>query len=155
MDYASVLRYILLIISTLYAVMIIVRGMDPEGADNGHLKERDHFFPADLIDRITVFGIFFRIGYLHETVAFGKLLLVKVAGVLLEVDHLYLTAVPAHEEEYVSAVRVTVELVLDNLHQPVVTAAHVRYSRDVIEVMKSVDRQHRPSSFNMNCFSSG
>jgi hypothetical protein len=24
---------------------------------------------------------------------------------LLEVDHLYLTAVPAHEEEYVSAVR--------------------------------------------------
>jgi hypothetical protein len=37
----------------------------------------------------------------------------------------------------------------------VVTAAHVRYSRDVIEVMKSVDRQHRPSSFNMNCFSSG
>jgi hypothetical protein len=27
-----------------------------------------------------------------------------------------------------------VELVLDNLHQPVVTAAHVRYSRHVIEV---------------------
>lgn len=155
MDYASDFVVILLIISTLYSFLITARDMDPEGADNGHLKERDHFFPADLIDRVTVFGIFFRIGYLHETVAFGKLLLVKVAGVLLEVDHLHLTAVPAHEEEHVAAVGVTVELMLDDLHQPVVTAAHVRYSRDVIEVMKSVDRQHRPSSFNMNCFSSG
>ena len=64
----------------------------------------------------------------------------KIIRMLLEVNHLDLSSVLAHKHEHVTAIGITMELMLDNLHQSMISASHISNSRHEVEVTESVNR---------------
>ena len=91
--------------------------------------------------------------YFHELITLNEGLLMKVVGIALIVYHTNLTMVFRHEHVNVSVHRVTVVPAADYLTYTLSLASHIVKLRKVVEVVKTVDAQHKPSSFSTSVFS--
>ena len=108
--------------------------------------------------------------YFHELVTLYEGLLMKVVGIALIVYHANLamvfrhehvniavhadlTLVFRHEHVNITIQRITVVSTADYLTYTLSLASHVMKLRKVVEVVKTVDAQHKPSSFSTNVFS--
>lgn len=67
---------------------------------------------------------------------------------ILEVDHLNLCLVLGHKYVHVAVERVTMVPRTYYLEYPGSLTAHVMESGEIVEIMKAVYTQHRPSSFS-------
>lgn len=97
------------------------------------MEQCDKVLPVYPTDPATVIPIL----YAHVSVTLHEDLLVKVVSIFLEIDHAKLPAVPAHEDEHVSVVRLTAETAVDNLKDAGSLAAHVGELRYEVEVSQS------------------
>lgn len=77
----------------------------------------------------------------------------KVVGIPLIVYHTNLTLVFRHKHVNVSAQRISVIPAADYLAYTLGLASHIVKLRKVVEVVKTVDAQHKPSSFSTSVFS--
>lgn len=105
-------------------------------------------FPVYLIHCHIVLALYF-----HELVTLYKGLLMKVVGIVLIVYHADLTLVFRHEHVNITIQWITVVSTADYLTYTLSLASHVMKLRKVVEVVKAVDAQHRPSSFSTSVFS--
>ena len=91
--------------------------------------------------------------YPHEPVALYEGLLMKIIGIALIVYHANLALVFRHEHVNIAVHRVTVVPAADYLTYTLSLASHIMKLRKVVEVVKTVDAQHKPSSFSTSVFS--
>ena len=91
--------------------------------------------------------------YFHELVTLYEGLLMKVVGIALIVYHANLALVFRHEHVNIAVHRVTVVPAADYLTYTLSLASHIMKLRKVVEVVKTVDAQHKPSSFSTSVFS--
>ena len=91
--------------------------------------------------------------YFHELIALDEGLLMKVVGIALIVYHADLTLVFRHEHVNITIQRITVVSTADYLTYTLSLASHVVKFRKVVEVVKAVDAQHKPSNFSTSVFS--
>ena len=91
--------------------------------------------------------------YFHELVTLYEGLLMKVVGIALIVYHANLALVFRHEHVNIAVHRVTVVPAADYLTYTLSLASHIVKLRKVVEVVKTVDAQHKPSSFSTSVFS--
>ena len=91
--------------------------------------------------------------YFHELITLYEGLLMKVVGIALIVYHANLALVFRHEHVNIAVHRVTVVPAADYLTYTLSLASHIMKLRKVVEVVKTVDAQHKPSSFSTSVFS--
>lgn len=77
----------------------------------------------------------------------------KVVGIALIVYHTDLALVFRHEHVNITIQWITVVSTSDYLAYTLSLASHVVKLRKVVEVVKTVDTQHKPSSFSTSVFS--
>lgn len=111
-------------------------------------KYRDQVFPVYLIHCHIVLAL-----YPHEPVALYEGLLMKVVGIALIVYHTNLALVFRHEHVNITIQWITVVSTSDYLAYTLSLASHIVKLRKVVEVVKTVDAQHKPSSFSTSVFS--
>lgn len=111
-------------------------------------KYRDQVFPVYLIHCHIVLTLYF-----HEPVTLNEGLLMKVVGIALIVYHTNFTMVFRHEHVNIAVQRITVVSTADYLAYTLSLASHVMKLRKVVEVVKTVDAQHKRSSFSTSVFS--
>ena len=91
--------------------------------------------------------------YFHEPVAFYEGLLMEVVGIALIVYHTSLALVFRHEHVNITIQWITVVSAADYLTYTMSLTSHIVKLRKVVEVVKSVDAQHKPSNFSTSVFS--
>ena len=91
--------------------------------------------------------------YFHELVNLYEGLLMKVVGIALIVYHTNLALVFRHEHVNITIQWITVVSTADYLTYTLSLASHIMKLRKVVEVVKTVDAQHKPSSFSTSVFS--
>lgn len=111
-------------------------------------KYRDQVFPVYLIHCHIVLAL-----YPHEPVALYEGLLMKIIGIALIVYHTNLALVFRHEHVNITIQWITVVSTSDYLAYTLSLASHIVKLRKVVEVVKTVDAQHKPSSFSTSVFS--
>lgn len=111
-------------------------------------KYCDQVFPVYLIHCHIVLAL-----YPHEPVALYEGLLMKVVGIALIVYHTNLALVFRHEHVNITIQWITVVSTSDYLAYTLSLASHIVKLRKVVEVVKTVDAQHKPSSFSTSVFS--
>ena len=111
-------------------------------------KYCDQVFPVYLIHCHVILAL-----YPHEPVALYEGLLMKIIGIALIVYHANLALVFRHEHVNIAVHRVTVVPAADYLTYTLSLASHIMKLRKVVEVVKTVDAQHKPSSFPTSVFS--
>lgn len=111
-------------------------------------KYRNKVLPVYLIHRCIIPTLYF-----HELVTLYEGLLMKVVGIALIVYHANLAMVFRHEHVNIAVQRGTVVSTADYLTYTLSFASHVMKLRKVVEVVKAVDAQHKPSSFSTSVFS--
>ena len=79
----------------------------------------------------------------------------KVVGIALIVYHTNLALVFRHEHVNITIQWITVVSTSDYLAYTLSLASHIVKLRKVVEVVKTVDAQHKPSSFSTSVFSPG
>ena len=77
----------------------------------------------------------------------------KVVGIALIVYHTNLALVFRHEHVNITIQWITVISTTDYLTYTLSLASHIMKFRKVVEVVKAVDAQHKPSSFSTSVFS--
>ena len=77
----------------------------------------------------------------------------KVVGIALIVYHTNLAPVFRHEHVNITIQWITVVSTSDYLAYTLSLASHIVKLRKVVEVVKTVDAQHKPSSFSTSVFS--
>ena len=93
--------------------------------------------------------------YFHELIALNERLLMKVVGIALIVYHTNLALVFRHEHVNITIQWITVVSTSDYLAYTLSLASHIVKLRKVVEVVKTVDAQHKPSGFSTSVFSPG
>ena len=111
-------------------------------------KYRDQVFPVYFIYCHIVLALYF-----HELIALNERLLMKVVGIALIVYHTNLALVFRHEHVNITIQWITVVSTSDYLAYTLSLASHIVKLRKVVEVVKTVDAQHKPSSFSTSVFS--
>lgn len=111
-------------------------------------KYCDQVFPVYLIHCHIVLAL-----YPHEPVALYEGLLMKIIGIALIVYHTNLALVFRHEHVNITIQWITVVSTSDYLAYTLSLASHIVKLRKVVEVVKTVDAQHKPSSFSTSVFS--
>ena len=111
-------------------------------------KYRDQVFPVYFIYCHIVLTLYF-----HELIALNERLLMKVVGIALIVYHTNLALVFRHEHVNITIQWITVVSTSDYLAYTLSLASHIVKLRKVVEVVKTVDAQHKPSSFSTSVFS--
>lgn len=91
--------------------------------------------------------------YFHELITLYEGLLMKVVGIAFIVYHADLTLVFRHEHVNITIQWITVVSTADYLAYTLSLASHIVKLRKVVEVVKTVDAQHKPSSFSTSVFS--
>ena len=79
----------------------------------------------------------------------------KVVGIALIVYHTNLALVFRHEHVNITIQWITVVSTSDYLAYTLSLASHIVKLRKVVEVVKTVDAQHKPSGFSTSVFSPG
>ena len=77
----------------------------------------------------------------------------KVVGITLIVYHTNLALVFRHEYVNIAVQRISVVSTADYLAYTLSLASHIVKLRKVVEAVKTVDTQHKPSSFSTSVFS--
>ena len=77
----------------------------------------------------------------------------KVVGIALIVYHTNLALVFRHEHVNIAVQRITVVSTADYLTYTLGFTSHIVKFWKIIEVMQSVDAQHKPSNFSTSVFS--
>ena len=111
-------------------------------------KYRDQVFPVYLIHCHIVLALYF-----HELITLNEGLLMKIVGIALIVYHTNLALVFRHEHVNITIQWITVVSTSDYLAYTLSLASHIVKLRKVVEVVKTVDAQHKPSSFSTSVFS--
>lgn len=70
---------------------------------------------------------------------------------VLEMDHLDLTAVFRHEDIHIAVHRVTVATAADYLKYAGSLTAHIVETRKKVEILQTGDTQHKPSNLSTRC----
>ena len=70
---------------------------------------------------------------------------------VLEMDHLDLTAVFGHEDIYIAVHRVTVVTATDYLKYAGSLTAHIVETGKEVEFLQTGDAQHKPSNLSTRC----
>lgn len=111
-------------------------------------KYRDQVFPVYLIHCHIVLALYF-----HEPVALYEGLLMEVVGIALIVYHTNLALVFRHKHVNITIQWISVIPAADYLTYTLCLTSHIVKLRKVVEAVKAVDAQHKPSNFPTSVFS--